>query len=216
VSESEAIALVEELAGLDEYNDTLTDRTKELSATLTLLLALVQDGTSLHKAVRLAEPSQGMYPGLYRNHLQLMLARGKLWTSSDAVLYADRVPKIERVAGLRDGHCYETAYTLAKHHGFHYLEGWALMEITPEGQDQAQRVVTHHGMCQDPATGKIIEPLWPTRPTEFLGLKVELEQVEECHARSGYFGVIAQDHALGLDLLTRGLLGIDRISKGVN
>jgi hypothetical protein len=173
---------------------------------------LVQDGTPLERAVYFASGFQNEYPGLYPNHHQLLLDRGKTWQAEAVTLYRDIDPKAAAMLP-GDGYCYANALHVAKRLDLKYGEGLALIEIVPEGYTDPQRMVVFHAWCLNPATGEVVEPFWPAPAKEMFGITYEIEQVVEAIADTGYFGLIINDHLRGFDLLTRGILGHDYFSK---
>lgn len=169
----------------------------------------VMVGKSLTEAIETVEPTMGAHGGgIYRNHLHLLMERGRHWTSLDVTLLADMPKPHPEIPG--DGECYESAYRIAKHYGLRYAEGFIMHIVTPEGFDEPERVAVNHAFCVDPTTGRIVE-FWPEPATEYVGIIFEDEQLDEA-AEMG-LGIIPFDHLRGYDLLRRGLLGRDYISK---
>lgn len=207
VSPQEAIAIVERLAS-GENTGEANDKSARAAAWLSWA---VEDGTSLKDAVAATATLEPAYPGIYPNHHQLLVDRGRCFTAAEAVRYGDVVPRREQLTDLYDGNCYQNAYTVAERHGYRYLEGWALLAFDVAGE--THRIVVHHAMCYDPTTDKLIEPVWPEVPAEFYGVAISLEQVEDTGERCGSFGVMGNDHLLGYELLTKGLLDVDYSSK---
>lgn len=169
--------------------------------------ALLREGVSLRVAlITLAANDPLQYPGIYRNHFDLVVRRGKAWTAEEADVPTDQP------WNYGDGKCYPSAHLLAEDTGLSYAEGWALLETTVDGQ--TGRGALHHAWTVDEATGRVVEPSWPEPATEYIGNIFHMDQVRGTTERTGFYGLVINDQDDGYDLLSRGLLGIDYFPKG--
>lgn len=100
------------------------------------------------------------------------------FVAREGIDYGPGSPLPEGVARMPAKECFANALLTAAEHGLTYVEGWALGVIP-----------VHHAWCVDEA-GRVIDPTWAEPGSDYCGVPMALDYVDETTDAKGTYGVL--------------------------